>query len=95
MTPLAAQQQILHGTWQEAMEAIDWLVEDAKREKELKEWEVAVEGDTLLALRPGGAVWHRIEPDGSCDCPGFKYRGRCSHRRAIEELAKKGVEDEV
>jgi hypothetical protein len=30
-------------------------------------------------------------PDVSCSCPGFEYRGNCSHARQLKSaLAKKG-----
>lgn len=39
-------------------------------------------GDLVSSLTVTGA-YHQIR-NRACDCDGFKYRGRCSHLRAVD-----------
>lgn len=105
MTPIAAQQQILHGTWQEALEAIDWLLRESLYEKLVKHgWEFQELSDGLLLYKPKGRHWHKVSPegcsmvDGKSTCESYRIRGWCDHWKtgealgfSVEALAKKGV----
>ncbi|MBI4498786.1 MAG: hypothetical protein HY689_12910 [Chloroflexi bacterium] len=64
----------------------------------LKEYGVTIKGKEYRAIRngtaPAGLVssashpgeWHTVK-SGACDCPGFSYRGKCSHLGALAATA--------
>lgn len=42
-------------------------------------------GCALVSSRSEPGRWHVIQAEGTCDCTAFKFRGDCSHVRALSE----------
>src|SRR4051812_40259304 len=36
-------------------------------------------GDWLVSSASQSGQWHTVTQEGTCDCMGFKYHGRCRH----------------
>lgn len=42
----------------------------------------------LVASKSRRGTWHRVAPDGECDCLGYANRGQCRHVKMLVESGK-------
>ena len=42
-----------------------------------------LDGSRLVNSTSTASGWHVVK-DGTCTCPGYGYRGRCSHLEAVK-----------